>query len=89
MSTEPWADPSGCRAGDLCGDGGDRELRETAQLLLEDAGFEGQLINAWYVKNLPGRKTDMSDATWLARLARTDWSEAPLRLRADPGRCGT
>jgi transposase len=37
--------------------------------LLEDAGFEVQLVNARHVKNLPGRKTDVSDATWLARLA--------------------
>jgi hypothetical protein len=28
--------------------------------LLEDAGFEVQLVNARYVKNLPGRKTDLS-----------------------------
>jgi len=31
--------------------------------LLEDAGFELMLVNARYVKNLPGRKSDVSDAT--------------------------
>src|SRR5882757_4575737 len=36
--------------------------------LLEDAGFDVQLVNARHVKNLPGRKTDVSDATWLAQL---------------------
>ena len=36
--------------------------------LLEDAGFEVVLVNARHVKNLPGRKTDVSDATWLAQL---------------------
>ncbi len=36
--------------------------------LLEDAGFEVLLVNARYVKNLPGRKTDVADATWLAQL---------------------
>jgi transposase len=36
--------------------------------LLEDAGFEVLLINARQVKNLPGRKSDVSDATWLAQL---------------------
>jgi transposase len=36
--------------------------------LLEDAGFEVLLVNARHVKNLPGRKTDVSDATWLAQL---------------------
>ena len=36
--------------------------------LLEDAGFELMLVNARQVKNLPGRKSDVSDATWLAQL---------------------
>jgi len=36
--------------------------------LLEDAGFEVMLVNPRHVKNLPGRKTDVSDATWLAQL---------------------
>jgi len=36
--------------------------------LLEDSGFELLLVNARHVKNLPGRKTDVSDATWLAQL---------------------
>ncbi len=38
--------------------------------VLEDAEiFELILVNARHVKNLPGRKTDVSDAAWLARLA--------------------
>ena len=36
--------------------------------LLEGAGFEVLLVNARHVKNLPGRKTDVADATWLAQL---------------------
>jgi transposase len=36
--------------------------------LLEDAGFELMLVNARHVKNLPGRKSDVSDAAWLAQL---------------------
>ena len=36
--------------------------------LLEDAGFQVLLVNARHVKNLPGRKTDVSDAVWLAQL---------------------
>jgi len=36
--------------------------------LLEDAGFEVMLVNARHAKNLPGRKTDVSDAAWLAQL---------------------
>lgn len=37
--------------------------------LLEDAPFEVMLVNAHDAKNLPGRKTDVSDAAWLAQLA--------------------
>jgi transposase len=37
--------------------------------LLEDlSGVEVMLVNARHVKNLPGRKSDVSDATWLAQL---------------------
>jgi transposase len=36
--------------------------------LLEDAGFELMLVNARHAKNMPGRKTDVSDAAWLAQL---------------------
>jgi transposase len=35
--------------------------------ILED-GFELTLCNARHVKNVPGRKTDMSDAQWLCQL---------------------
>jgi transposase len=35
--------------------------------LLEDA-FEVQLLNAAHMRNVPGRKTDVSDAGWIARL---------------------
>lgn len=37
--------------------------------LLEDLdGVEAMLVNAREAKNLPGRKTDVADATWLAQL---------------------
>ena len=36
--------------------------------LLEDGPFETMLVNARHVKNLPGRKSDVSDAAWLAQL---------------------
>lgn len=36
--------------------------------LLEDGPFEVMLVNARHAKNLPGRKTDVSDAAWLAEL---------------------
>ena len=36
---------------------------------LEDRFGEMWLVNAHHVKNVPGRKTDMSDAEWLADVA--------------------
>src|SRR5829696_6357749 len=36
--------------------------------VLEEAGFELLLVNARHVKILPGRKTDVCDAAWLAEL---------------------
>ena len=36
--------------------------------ILEDGPFERLLANAAHVKNVPGRKTDVSDAAWLADL---------------------
>ncbi|ROZ82834.1 IS110 family transposase [Gordonia sp. OPL2] len=41
---------------------------KTFYYLLEDAPFEVMLVNAHDAKNLPGRKTDVSDAAWLAEL---------------------
>ncbi|MER3452459.1 MAG: IS110 family transposase, partial [Acidimicrobiia bacterium] len=36
--------------------------------VLEERGFELLLVNARHVKILPGRKTDVGDAAWLAEL---------------------
>ena len=36
--------------------------------MLEDAPFEVMLVNARHTKNMPGRKTDVNDAQWLAQL---------------------
>jgi transposase len=33
--------------------------------ILEDRGFETCLVNARHVKNVPGRRTDVSDCQWL------------------------
>lgn len=38
--------------------------------VLEPAGLEVVLVNAQHVKNVPGRKTDVQDAEWLATLLR-------------------
>ena len=37
---------------------------------LEAAGIPGLVVNAFHIKNVPGRKTDVSDSEWLAQLAR-------------------
>ncbi len=37
---------------------------------LEAVGIRGKVVNARHVKNVPGRKTDVGDAHWLATLAR-------------------
>jgi transposase len=37
---------------------------------LEQVGLAAWVVNARHVKNVPGRKTDISDAQWLATLAR-------------------
>ena len=39
-----------------------------AYKILEQHGFEVILVNARYAKNVPGRKTDVSDASWLRQL---------------------
>ncbi len=36
--------------------------------ILEQRGFEVILVNARSAKNVPGRKTDVSDAAWLRQL---------------------
>ena len=36
--------------------------------VLEDRGFDLRLVNARHVRMVPGRKTDLADAAWLAEL---------------------
>jgi len=38
--------------------------------LLEDRGLELLVVNARHIKNVPGRKTDVKDAEWIADLLR-------------------
>src|SRR3954463_9367909 len=52
--------------------------------ILEDE-FECLLVNARHVKQVPGRKTDVSDAAWLCRLAEAGLFEGELRAaQTDP-----
>jgi hypothetical protein len=39
---------------------------------LEQAGIPAHMVNAPHVKNVPGRKTNISDSEWLAQLGRFD-----------------
>ncbi len=43
---------------------------------LLEGNFELVLANAQHVKNVPGRKTDVGDASWLAELLAQDWCAA-------------
>lgn len=62
--------------------------------LLEDGPFQVMLVNAHDAKNLPGRKTDVSDAAWLAQLGAHGLLRAsfvppephPRAARPDPDR---
>ncbi len=38
--------------------------------VLEEEGINVELVNAQHIKNLPGRKTDIKDAEWIAELFR-------------------
>ena len=55
--------------------------------VLED-GLSLILANARLVKNIPGRKTDVSDAAWLAQLGRMGWCEPRSCPRNRSGSCG-
>jgi transposase len=52
---------------------------------LEAVGIRGLVVNARHVKNVPGRKTDVGDAQWLATLARAGLLRGsfvpPMQLR--------
>lgn len=52
---------------------------------LEAAGIRAKVVNARHVKNVPGRKTDINDAQWLATLSRAGLLRAsfipPAKMR--------
>jgi transposase len=47
--------------------------------ILEQRGFEVCLVNAHHVKNVPGRKTDVSDCQWLQYLHSVGLLQASFR----------
>lgn len=50
---------------------------------LEQVGIGAWVVNARHVKNVPGRKTDVADAQWLATLARAGLLQASFIPPAD------
>jgi transposase len=50
--------------------------------MLEQKGFELTLVNPWFIKQMPGRKSDVKDAQWIATLLYKDMlrkSYVPVR----------
>jgi transposase len=56
--------------------------------ILEDE-VDCLLVNARHVKQVPGRKTDVSDAAWLCHCWRRACSDAASCRRSRSGRSGT
>ena len=54
---------------------------------LEAVGIIAWVVNARHVKAVPGRKTDMADAQWLATLARAGLLRASFIPPAQFGQC--
>ena len=52
---------------------------------LESVGFVAWVVNAHHVKAVPGRKTDVADAQWLATLARAGLLRASFVAKAGIG----
>ena len=56
--------------------------------ILEARGFEVRLVNARHVKNVPGRKSDVSDCEWLRELQQRRSAAREFSTRATPSwRC--
>src|SRR5262249_35307171 len=60
-----WLEANGCTHGAMEATG---VYWKPVWQVLADSNFELILANAAHVKNVPGRKTDVNDATWLAEL---------------------
>ena len=58
--------------------------------VLDERGFELMLVNARHVKIVPGRKTDVADAAWLAELLEHGLLRGSfVPPRPDPGTAGS
>jgi transposase len=56
--------------------------------VLEQRGFQLMLVNARHVKILPGRKSDVADAAWLAESLEHGLLRGSLCRRRPSGSCG-
>jgi hypothetical protein len=56
--------------------------------LLED-DVECWLLNAQHLKNVPGRKTEVADAAWIANWSSMVWSARAWCRPARSGSCGS
>ena len=54
-------------------------------VLEEVPGLEVLLVNTRNMRIVPGRKTDVSDAGWIAHLLRLAWSGEFRSAACDPG----
>jgi transposase len=54
---------------------------------LETLGIQAKVVNARHVKQVPGRKTDIGDAQWLAMLARAVCCAPPSCPRPSCASC--
>jgi Transposase len=54
--------------------------------ILEERGFKVYLVNAHYLKSVPGRKNDVSDCQWIQYLCHSYPVEAPRQPARDGSR---
>jgi transposase len=52
--------------------------------ILSDGPFELIVANAAHIKNVPGRKTDMNDAMWIADLVDSQLTKLGFQVQLEP-----
>jgi hypothetical protein len=55
---------------------------------LLEATFTLLLVNAWHIKSVPGRKTDVKDCEWIADLLRHGLLRGSFVPERPQGSCG-
>lgn len=75
LALTQWLEELGCRAVAMESTG---VYWKPVYNLLEAAGLEPMVVNAQHIKAVPGRKTDVRDAEWIAELLRHGLLRASL-----------